>query len=210
MRTLFITLVALTTLVLLPLLVTAQTTTTRPVIARPAPAAQLNTFEIDGVHSSVVFMIKHLGVGDFYGRFNEISGEFAWDDSSPAAGSINVTIAAESVDTANTQRDNHLRSPDFFNAREFATVTFRSTTIQQLGDAFEVTGDLTLHGVTKPVTAELVWNGSGDKGQRFGYRGGLAAEFTIKRSEFGMDTYIEEGMLSDEVKLIVGLSGVRK
>jgi polyisoprenoid-binding protein YceI len=203
MRTLLITLAALLTLAALPLFVSAQ-----PAQDKKAKSAQ--TFTIDGVHSAVVFKIKHLGVGDFYGRFNDISGEFTWREGHADDCSVDVAIAAESVDTGNQQRDNHLRSPDFFNAAEHEQITFVSDDIKRVGENYEAHGELTLHGVTRPVVVTLVWNGAGDKGQRFGYRGGLSAEFTIKRTDFGMDTYVENGLLGDEVTLMVGLEGVRK
>ncbi len=205
MRTLIFSAVALLALALLPLLVTAQP---RPNSAAAATGA---SFVIDGGHSSVVFKIKHLGVGDFYGRFNDISGEFVWNEADPTASRVNVTVTADSVDSGNEQRDNHLRSPDFFNAREHQNITFVSKNLKALGnDEFEMTGDLTLHGVTKTISATLVWNGAGDRGSRFGYRGGVSATFTIKRTDFGMDTYVEGGMLGDEVTLLVGLEGQRK
>jgi polyisoprenoid-binding protein YceI len=172
-------------------------------------AAAPESFTIDPVHSTVVYRIDHMGVAAFYGRFNEIAGDFTFDEADPAASSFNVAIKAMSVDTGNEQRDRHLQSADFFNAREHADITFRSTGVSKAADgAYEVVGDLTLHGVTKPVTVRL--RPVGARETRMGYRRGFDAEATIRRSDFGMTTYLENGGLGDEVRLMIGLEGARK
>ncbi len=204
MRTISLTLAALLSLALLPLLVTGQPESSA------ADDADARTLRIDRVHSSVVFKITHLGITDFYGRFNDISGEFSWDEANPQESSIRAEVAAASVDTNNERRDRHLRSDDFFDVEKYEKITFVSTAITPKGgNKFEVTGDLTLLDVTRPVTASVTWYGAGDKGD-MGYRGGAGAEFTIKRSDFGMTAFLDNGMLGDEVTLLIGLEGVRK
>jgi len=182
--------------------------------AGAAEAAQsetnAQTFKIDPVHSTVVFGIDHLGVAKFYGRFNTISGSFVIDRDNPSNSSIAVEIQADSVDTNNDGRDRHLKGPDFFDAKQFPTITFESTKIERAGtDKWNVTGDVTLHGVTKPMTATVDITGMRDTGRQ-GYKAGLATTFTVTRSEFGMTKYIAEGALGDEVTLMVGLEGARQ
>ncbi|TAH37367.1 MAG: polyisoprenoid-binding protein [Planctomycetota bacterium] len=173
----------------------------------PATAASAaESYDIDGVHSQVVFKANHLGVSYNYGRFNDVSGKFTWDAADPAKSSIEVTIKAESIDTGNGDRDNHLRGPDFFDAKQFPTISFKSTKVAKSGDGLKVTGDLSLHGKTKAITVDAKHVGSNDAG--FGYRTGFDVAFTVKRSEYGMSEMLE--MLGDEVMVMVGIEGVRK
>lgn len=170
--------------------------------------AAAESYTIDGSHSSVVFRVKHMNVSNFYGRFNDISGKLNLDAANPEASSIEVTLKTESIDTANEKRDNHLKSPDFFNAKEFPTLTFKSTKVEAgEGETLKVTGDLTLHGVTKSITVDVEKTGTADH-PRGGKVTGVASTFTIKRSEFGMD-YMLSG-LSDEVTIMIGLEGIAK
>jgi polyisoprenoid-binding protein YceI len=167
------------------------------------------TFRIDPVHTTAVFRIKHNDVAYFYGRFNEIAGSIDWDADSPSNSRVAITIKAESIDSGNDRRDDHLRSPDFFNVREFPEIRFTSTTIEKTGEkVYAVTGDLTLHGVTKPVTVELRHTGSAERRGR--ELVGFESVFTIKRSEFRMRYGIEQGALGDEVRLQFGIEGIRQ
>lgn len=176
-----------------------------PTQAVAAAAAAEDTFTIDGVHSGVVFKIRHMDVANFYGRFNSISGTY-----SPAeGGSFDITVQAASVDTGNKGRDDHLRSPDFFNTSEYPTLTFKSTSVKAIGDnKLAVTGDLTMHGVTKPITVEM--DVFPAKETRQGVKCGFETIFTVKRTDFGMDTYVTAGGLGDEVQVIVAVEGVKK
>jgi polyisoprenoid-binding protein YceI len=169
------------------------------------PAA--GSWNVDAVHSSVVFRIKHMNTSYFYGHFNELTGTVAYDDAKPDAGSMDLSIKIESVDTHNQNRNNHLKSASFFNAAEFPNATFKSTSWKKSGDnAFDVTGDMNIHGQTKPVTIKLEKTGQG-KGQQ-GEIIGFETTFTIKRSDFGI-TYMPDG-LSDEVKLMVSIEAKGK
>ena len=164
-----------------------------------APAA----FKIDPVHSSVIFRVKHMNVSYFWGRFNDIAGTVAWDAAKPEASSFDVQIKTESVDSKDPKRDNHLKSPDFFNAKQFPTLAFKSKSVKKLDDTtFEVGGDLTLHGVTKPLTAKVEMTGTG-KGMRGGSLVGFETTFEIKRSDFGMN--FMKGPLGDDVRIVVSL-----
>lgn len=177
--------------------------------AAPSLAVKPGAFAVDNVHSSVLFRIKHLSVAYNYGRFNTVSGEFLLDGTNPENSVLNVTVQAESVDTNNAGRDKHLRSQDFFSAKEFPTITFVGKSFKKgTGSTFEVTGDLTLRGVTKPVTVTIDDTGTG-KGREGGEVAGLETRFTIKRSDFDV-SYLVGPALADEVTLIVALEGGRK
>lgn len=170
-------------------------------------SARADTFKIDPVHSSIIFSIKHLGVADFYGRFNDLSGKVVLDKADPSKSSVEITIPVESVDTHNEKRDQHLKSPDFFNAKQFPVIVFKSKSVEGSGDTYKVTGDLTLHGVTKPLTLEVkkVTEAKGMEGE---IRGGGETRFTLKRSDFGMN--FMQGALGDDVSVIVSLEGVKE
>ncbi len=177
------------------------------VVATSAQAQ--DTFTVDAAHSSIIFRIKHLNTSYSYGRFNDISGSFAIDKKSPAKSSLNLEVKTASVDTANAQRDTHLKGPDFFNVKQFPTATFKSKSVK-LGGApgtMDVTGDLTINGVTKPVKATIELTGEGPTPFK-DYRAGLETTLTLKRSDFGIK-FMPEGV-GDEVKLVVSLEGVKK
>lgn len=178
----------------------------------PAPAAgavRAGAFKVDPVHSVVVFGIGHLGVSRMYGTFNMPSGSFLIDAADATKSFIEISVDTEKVSTGAGKRDDHLRSPDFFNAKEFPKVTFKSTSFEKgAGKAMTVKGDLTMLGQTRPVSAALEFLGEGDTVQ--GHKAGFEATFTIKRSEFGMTKYLEEKMLGDEVKLTVAVEGQRE
>ena len=167
------------------------------------------TYKVDPVHTTAIFRVKHLGVTYFYGRFNETTGTFTLNTEDPSQMLFEVQIKTESVDTNSANRNNHLKSPDFFNAKEFPTISFKSKSVQSSGEnTYAVSGDLQLHGVTKPITVQMELVGQGDKGRRFGYRAGFDVTFAIKRSDFGMN--FMQGMLGDEVTIMVGLEGARQ
>lgn len=164
------------------------------------------TWTVDGVHSSIVFKVKHLDTAYVWGRFNEMSGSFVLDPENPDNSRVDVTVPAASIDTNNENRDQHLRSPDFFNAREFENLRFASESFRRTGDkTFEASGEMTMLGVTKPLTVAIRHTGDSES-QRFGTRRGFEATFTVKRSDFGM-TYMPDG-LSDEIAVTVSIEGV--
>lgn len=177
--------------------------------AAPAREAAA-TYKVDTVHSSVIFQIRHSGITNFYGRFNDLSGEFSFDPDSPTDAEFAFEVATESVDTSNQKRDDHLRNADFFNARQFPTITFKSTGVEPVeGDLYKLTGDLTLHGETRPVAADLEWLGT-STGPQGGMIGAFEARLEIKRADFGMSKYLapdggEGGGLGNTIKLIVSV-----
>jgi polyisoprenoid-binding protein YceI len=166
------------------------------------PVMLAGEWKVDPVHSFVVFRVRHNNVANAYGMFIGPTGSFTIDGAKPESSVIEVTVQAEKVSTGVDKRDDHLRSPDFLNAREFPTITFRSTSFKSAGEnAYDVTGDLTFLGQTRPVTARLHVLGTG-KGQR-GEVMGAEATFTIRRSDFGNKFMV--GPLGDEVHLTVAL-----
>src|SRR4029077_13585664 len=114
-----------------------------------------DTFKIDPVHSFVMFRVQHLGIANTYGRFNDISGTVVFDKDNPAKSSVELAVPIESLDTHNSIRDKSLKSPDFFDAKQFPTMTFKSTEVEGSGDMLKVSGDLTIRGVTKPLTVDF-------------------------------------------------------
>lgn len=175
----------------------------------PAVTTQAaETYSADTVHSNVFFKVKHSGISYVFGRFNDFKADIKWDDKEPTKSNIAFTIQTESVDTHNEKRDQHLRSPDFFNARQFPEISFQSKKIQKTGEHdYRISGDVTMIGETKPVSFTWTETGSG-KNARGEFRKGGIATFTIKRSDFGMDFMI--GTLSDEIEMTISLQTVRQ
>ena len=167
-----------------------------------------DTYNLDPAHSNAIFRIKHLNSSWFYGRFDDVQGTLVLDDADMSKWSINITVKTDSVDTHNEKRDTHLKSPDFFNAAQYPTMTFKSKTIAvKSAGVWTVTGDLTMHGTTKTVTVDLERVGTG-KDPWGGTRTGAETTFTLKRSEYGVSG-LPDG-LGDEVRVIVSVEAIKK
>ena len=189
--------------------------TLRQLIVRPlvavavlvAPVFAADNYKIDSEHATVIFRVSHFNIGNAYGRFNDPTGTVSYDSSDPSKTAFTFEVKTENVDTHNEKRDAHLRSPDFFNAREFPVISFKSTGVKPGGDnKFEVTGDLTMHGVTKPITFNITKTGEADTKQA-GYRTAWEADVNLKRSDWGMKGMI--GPIGDEVHLNISFEAVR-
>ena len=170
-------------------------------------ARAADTYTVDPVHSSISFMISHAGISNIHGRFNDFSGKITIDQADPAKSSFALSIPVESIDTNNVKRDEHLRAPDYFNVKQFPTMSFQSTKVKAIDGGYEVTGDLTLHGVTKPVSFKLK---GGDKVVEFPKgtkRIGLVSTLSIVRSDFGVTT--ELGALGDEIPISIGIEAAK-
>jgi polyisoprenoid-binding protein YceI len=179
-----------------------------PLAAFSVSAYAAETYKLDPDHTSVVFRVKHLEVAYVYGRFNAPTGSFVFDESSPANSSIKVRLNTKNVDTAVEKRDNHLRSPDFFNAEDHPIISFTSTSVKKLNDdTYEVSGNLTLLGKSRPLSVKAQNTGSG-RDPWGNFRQGFETTFTIKRSEFGMNFML--GGISDEVVITVSVTGIRQ
>jgi polyisoprenoid-binding protein YceI len=167
--------------------------------------AAAETYSVDTVHSTVIFRVKHMNASYAYGRFNDIKGQFGFDEQNPAQSRFDFEVKVASIDTAQPKRDMHLKSPDFFNAVQFPTITFKSKSVTKAGtDEYQVSGDLTLHGVTRPVILKVMKTGSG-KGPRGGSIAGLESVFAIKRSDFKMTNMV--GPVGDDVVVTVSVEG---
>ncbi len=171
-----------------------------------AADTDVTRYTIDPVHSSIVFRIKHLDTTYVYGRFNEMEGEFVLDAENLDQSRIEMEIAAESIDTNNEDRDNHLRSPDFFNAREHSTLRFESERItQNRQGVYRAHGDLTIHGRTHSIDVDIEHTGESDS-EQFGQRKGWKTTFTVDRMDYDVD-YMPDG-LGHDVEVTVSVQGI--
>ena len=163
-------------------------------------------FKIESVFSSVLFKVRHMQTANAWGRFNEIAGSLDYDAADPTKSTLELTINPASVDTNSEKRDQHLVGPDFFNAKEFDKISFKSTSIKKITEKeYELTGDLTMLGVTKSVTAkgEFYGEGKSPKGDKIV---GAEATFKVKRTDFGMNYGVPN--IGDEVTLIVSVEAL--
>jgi polyisoprenoid-binding protein YceI len=167
-------------------------------LAGPALA---ETYTVDAEHSSVNFSVRHL-VSRTAGRFNDFSGTIKYDPVHAEKTSAEIAIQVSSLDTDNEKRDGHLRSADFFNAEEFATITFKSTKAKVKDDVIHLTGDFTMHGVTKSITLPVEILGMGAHPFNKKLQAGFATHGTILRSDYGVNTWTDvAGVLGDEVRI---------
>lgn len=173
----------------------------------PAQVRAADEYAVDAVHSSVTFMVSHLDLAYVHGRFNDFSGTFMIDKADPGKSSFAMSMKIDSIDTNNKKRDDHLKSGDFFNARQFPLLTFQSTSVKAIEGGYEVTGDLTMHGVKKEVTLKLR-GGKTVEFPRGMTRTGFNSTLTVKRSDFGMKMALDT--LGDEVHIAVGVEAVKK
>jgi polyisoprenoid-binding protein YceI len=169
-------------------------------------------WNIDPTHSEVTFSVRHLMISKVAGSFNVFKGELEIDDQNLANSWVKAEADVSSVNTRDPQRDGHLKSPDFFDAEKYPTITFASTSVTKSGSDYKVTGDLSIHGVTKAVIFDVDY--SGNVKDPYGMqRAGLSATTKINRGDFGMtfNSPLETGgvMLSDEVKITIDLEAVK-
>lgn len=172
------------------------------------------TYEIDPDHSSVNFAIKHLVVSKVRGKFQKFSGTFDFESGKPDSWKANATIQAASIDTNVKKRDDHLRSPDFLDAKKYPTIVFKSTRITDADDeSAKMEGNLTMHGVTKPVLLDLEIGGAatdpwGNK------KAGFSAKGKINRKDFGLtwNKTLESGglLVGDEIEITLDVQGTEK
>lgn len=161
-----------------------------------------------GQHAFVNFKISHLGFSWIYGTFKDFEGTFSFDAANPEASKVNVILKTASVDTNHAERDKHLRSGDFLNVDKHPTATFTSTSVKSTGEGTaDITGNLTLNGVTKPVVIAAKFLGEG-KDPWGGYRAGFEGTTTIKMKDFGIK--MDLGPQSENVELILTVEGVRQ
>lgn len=177
-----------------------------------APAsAEPRTFMIDPAHFSIVFNAKHIGYERLWGMFLKGEGRFVYDEDTRALSDLRVTIDTTSVFSNHTQRDQHLRSADFLDAKQYPLMTFVMTDATPVSDRTgTVTGDLTLRGVTRPVTLDVTLNKIGPYPFGGTYVAGISAKTRLKRSDFGMVYAVENQLVGDMVEIHLDLEAIRQ
>jgi polyisoprenoid-binding protein YceI len=173
----------------------------------PAFAAPVS-YKIDPAHTAVAFIVNHVAFSNVIGRFNTVGGDVTFDKDAVEKSVVNVTIDTASVDTNHAKRDEHLRSPDFFNAKEFPKMTFKSTKIEKTGDKTgKLHGDLTMLGVTKPVVLDITFNKDGVSPASKLETAGFSARGTVKRTDFGMK--YGAPAIGDDIQLLIEVEAVK-
>lgn len=174
--------------------------------------AAADDFKLDESHTSIIFGISHMGLSYTYGRFNKAAGTYTLEAGDPSASKFKFTIDASSIDTANANRDNHLRSADFLNTGEFPLITFESNKVATKQDGeklvYIVTGNMTMHGVTREIELNLIKLGEGSGPRGGDFRTGFLCDVKLLRSEFGMTNNLPG--VGDEVAITISFEGVRQ
>jgi len=180
-------------------------------LAAPLAMAQASTWAIDPAHSEVAFSIKHMQLSNVRGHFGVAKGTIVYDGAKIGNSSVNVTIDVTSVDSGNSARDNHLKTDSFFDVAKFPTATFVSTGVTKSGSKLEVAGNLTLHGITKPVVLEVEPSGTPIESQMdHKMHVGYSATTTLKRADFAIGTTFPEAVLGADVPLTIDLEAVKQ
>ncbi len=174
----------------------------------------MNTFELDPAHSSANFSIKHMMIAKVNGGFKNVKGTLVFDKDNLAASSLTAEIEAASIDTKEPQRDNHLRSADFFDVEKFPTINFRSTSITGKNGEYKVLGDLTMHGVTRPVELKLEGLDSELKDPYGNIKVGATATTKVNRKDFGLNwnAALEAGgiLVGEDVNITIDVQFAKK
>lgn len=189
-------------------------TTDTPAAVSPELAALTGEYTIDPSHSEIGFVARHAMVTNVKGYFQDFDGTLHLDGTDPSKSTATIDVKMESIETGSADRDGHLKSSDFFKIDEFPTMTFRSTKAEALGgDDYRITGDLSILGVTKPLSIDLEFNGSAKDpfgNERVGFEG----KAEILRSEWGLtwNAALETGgvLVSDKIKLTFDISAIKK
>lgn len=170
-------------------------------------------YKIDPAHFSVGFLVHHIGYADTLGMFLEAEGSFTFDEAVPAVSDIEVTIEAESVFTNNDARDDHLKGGDFLDVDDHPEIRFSGREARKTGEnTGEVTGDLTILGVSRPITLQVTMNKAGEYpfGSGPPYVVGVSVRGTVKRSEFGMTYAVENGWVGDDIEVLIEFEAIRQ
>ncbi|KFE62965.1 YceI family protein [Hyalangium minutum] len=173
-------------------------------------------WEIDPGHSSANFTVKHMMVTNVKGEFSKVTGTVTFDEKDPSKSSVNASIDASTIDTRNEPRDNHLKSPDFFDVAKFPAITFKSKKVEKAGEGkYKVTGDLTMHGITKETVLDVDASFKESKNPFSGASiSGLTATTKVNRKDFGLNwnKSLETGgvLVGDDVNIGIELELVKK
>lgn len=173
---------------------------------------QADTYKVDPDHTSIVFSVAHTGKSYTYGFFRKAIGQYVLDRN-PANCQFGMKISADSLDTNNAERDTHLRSSDFFDVQQFPDITFVTTRCEAAntpegGIVYKLTGNLTIHGVMRPITLNLRMLGEGPGVTGKDYRTGFLCQIELKRSDFGMTGLLQNNMVGDAVGVTVSFEGI--
>ncbi len=181
-------------------------------MATATQSATATTWKIDPTHTHVEFAVRHMMITTVKGRFSGVTGEIHLDETNFSNSKVDIDIDVATIDTREPQRDTHLRSADFFDVEKFPKITFRSTRVENTLESFKLHGDLTIHGVTTPVTLDVTHEGRG-RDPWGGERIGFAATGKIKRSDFGLtwNAALETGgfLVGDDVKITLDVEAVK-
>ncbi|MEM7024996.1 MAG: YceI family protein [Pseudomonadota bacterium] len=184
---------------------------TLPLLANQA-RAEMADFVLDPEHLSITFFVHHIGYSDLAGMFLEAEGSFRYDEETQQLDDLRVVVQTDSVFTNHERRDGHLRSADFLDVEEFPQMIFEGRSAEPLSDTTgRITGDITLLGVTRPMTLDVTLNKAG----RYPfldqhYALGIDAVGSINRSEFGMSYGVDGGIVGDEIRFVIGLEAIRQ
>jgi polyisoprenoid-binding protein YceI len=179
-------------------------------LAAPLAIAQTTTWVPDKNHSEVDFSILHLSLSKVHGRFGNIGGSIVMNEADITKSTVNVTIDVTTVDTGVAQRDSDLKGPNIFDVGQFPTATFVSTSVAKSGSRLTVMGNLTLHGVTKPVTLNVEGPTGPVQGMDKKPHAGFSATTTISRADFGIASKMPSAVLGDEVKLTIDVDAAKQ
>jgi polyisoprenoid-binding protein YceI len=184
---------------------------TTALLATFACSLAAETYVIDPVHSTAIWGIQHLGLGNTYGRFNDISGSIVFDENDLAGSSVSITIPVASIDSANKKRDDHLRNADFFDAGTHPEMTFTGegfTAVAGKENVYLVPGELTIRGTTKPVELEVALLGQGRHAMAKKPAIGFESEFTLDRTEYGVGQGDISNAVGKDVRVILAVEGI--
>ena len=179
-------------------------------LAAPLALAQTSTWTSDPAHSEVDFSITHMSISNVHGRFGKVAATILYNEADVTKSSVTATIGADTVDTGVDQRNTHLKSPDFFDIANFPTATFTSTSVAKNGNHLSVTGNLTLHGVTKPVVLDVVGPNGSMTDPKGKVHTGFSATTTIDRTAFGIGTKFPAAMVGNDVALDIELEAIQQ
>ncbi len=174
-------------------------------LAGTAGMAQTSTWVSDPVHSEIDFSITHLAISNVHGRFGKVAATLVYDQADVTKSTVTATIDVSTVDTGEEARNNHLKTPDFFDVTKFPIATFTSTSVTKSGSGLIVNGNLNLHGVVKPVVLNVEGPTGPVPGMDHKPHSGFSSTTTIRRTDFGIGAKMPAAMVGDEVKLSIDL-----
>ena len=179
-------------------------------LAAPLALAQTSTWTSDPQHSEVDFSIRHMSVSNIHGRIGGVAATILMNQADVAKSSVTATIDVSTIDTGVAQRDTHLKTADFFDVAKFPTATFTSTRVAKNASGVAVTGNFTLHGITKPVTLEVEGPSVPALGTDHNPHSGFTATTTLNRTDFGIGGKFPAAIVGEEVKLTIELEAVKQ